>query len=321
MKVLHAPGNIAGQPFEMVKALRQRRIDATMLVFRERPFLRGADENLRLDECPTRLHRYARQVAAFARAAGRYDIFHFHAGASLLPRSLDLGLLRGLGKKVIMQFWGCELRNRVPRAVRCIGRVDRVLLGSYHQLDFAPPGAEVVPVAIDLSAWPPTFEPPLGDDGAVVIAHAPSDRQIKGTAHVLAAVEELERRGRRVRLDLVEGVPHEDARTRYARAHVVVDQLVIGWHGIFAVEAMALGKPVVLHVRREWADRAEAHLGLRLPAVPATPDTLADELDRLVADASLRAELGRRSREYVVRVHDIHHNVQRLIGIYQDLLA
>jgi hypothetical protein len=46
-----------------------------------------------------------------------------------------------------------------------------------------------------------------------------------------------------VDLDIVEGLPHEEARKRYARADIVVDQLNAGWHGVFALEAMALGKP------------------------------------------------------------------------------
>ena len=66
-----------------------------------------------------------------------------------------------------------------------------------------------------------------------------------------------------VELDIVEGVPHDEARERYARADIVVDQLNAGWHGVFALESMALGKPVVTHLKPDVVERSAA--GLRRP--------------------------------------------------------
>ena len=74
-----------------------------------------------------------------------------------------------------------------------------------------------------------------------------------------------------VELDIVEGVPHDEARERYARADIVVDQLNAGWHGVFALEAMALGKPVVAHLKPDVVERSAD--GLRRPR----PDRARDE--------------------------------------------
>ena len=76
-----------------------------------------------------------------------------------------------------------------------------------------------------------------------------------------------------VELDIVEGVPHDEARERYARADIVVDQLNAGWHGVFALEAMALGKPVV--TLPEAGRRRAERRGLRRPH----PDRAGDEGD------------------------------------------
>src|SRR5438094_453806 len=73
-----------------------------------------------------------------------------------------------------------------------------------------------------------------------LVVHAPSNRARKGTEQLVAACEGLE-----VDLEIVEGLHHDEAFARYAAADIVVDQLNAGWYGVFALEAMALGKPVL----------------------------------------------------------------------------
>jgi glycosyltransferase involved in cell wall biosynthesis len=114
-------------------------------------------------------------------------------------------------------------------------------------------------------------------------------------------------------------VPHDEARERYARADIVVDQLNAGWHGIFALEAMALGKPVVSHLKPDVVERSAEAFGLRVPIVAADADTLVDALLPLVEDAELRRTLGARGRAYVEQVHDIDRMADRLLDIYRSL--
>jgi glycosyltransferase involved in cell wall biosynthesis len=122
-----------------------------------------------------------------------------------------------------------------------------------------------------------------------------------------------------VDLDIVEGVPHEEARARYARADIVVDQLHAGWHGVFALESMALGKPVVTHLKPDVVERSAEGFGIRVPIVPATSETLVDALRPLVGDAALRREIGAASRAYVEAVHDIDRVADRLLDVYRSL--
>jgi glycosyltransferase involved in cell wall biosynthesis len=131
---------------------------------------------------------------------------------------------------------------------------------------------------------------------------------------VIAACEQLN-----VELDIVEGVPHEEARDRYRRADIVVDQLNAGWHGVFALESMALGKPVVTYLKPDVVEKSAAGYGIRLPIVSATADTLADALRPLIESPALRREVGAASRAYVEQVHDIDRIADRLIDVYRSL--
>ena len=122
------------------------------------------------------------------------------------------------------------------------------------------------------------------------MVHAPSSRTRKGTEHVVAACAALD-----VDLEIVEGLDHREAFERYRRADVIVDQLNAGWYGVFAIEAMALGKPVVTFLHDEAVRRTEEAFGLEVPIVNATKDTLVEALRPLVASADER--IARRRRE------------------------
>jgi glycosyltransferase involved in cell wall biosynthesis len=155
---------------------------------------------------------------------------------------------------------------------------------------------------------------PPSDNPRPLVVHAPSSREKKGTDDVIEACAQLP-----VELDIVEGVAHDVARERYARADIVVDQLYAGWHGVFALEAMALGKPVVSHLKPDVVERSAEAFGMRVPIVPATAETLVDALRPLVADVSARRGLGAAGRAYVERVHDIDRIADRLLDIYAGL--
>ena len=147
-----------------------------------------------------------------------------------------------------------------------------------------------------------------------VILHAPSSRGRKGTEHVIAAVESLD-----ADLLLVEGLDHREAFERYRDADIVVDQLNAGWYGVFAIECMALGKPVVAFLHDEARERTERELGVEVPLVNATKETLRERLRPLVADAAERRRIGAASRTYIERVHDLERVADRLLALYSRL--
>jgi glycosyltransferase involved in cell wall biosynthesis len=131
---------------------------------------------------------------------------------------------------------------------------------------------------------------------------------------VVAACEGLD-----ADLEIVEGLNHEEAFERYRSADIVVDQLNAGWYGIFAIECMALGKPVVTFLHDEAVRRTEEAFATRVPIVSATAETLRERVRPLVADASERRRLGAAGRAYVELVHDVERVADRLLGLYARL--
>jgi len=88
---------------------------------------------------------------------------------------------------------------------------------------------------------------------------------------------------------------------------------------VFAIEAMALGKPVVTFLHEEAVRRTEEAFGVEVPIVSAARDTLADVLRPLVESPEERRRIGAASRAYVERVHDADAVASRLVDLYAGL--
>jgi glycosyltransferase involved in cell wall biosynthesis len=311
LRVVHAPVNTAGVPWQNVQALRRKGVDAKLVVFERYKLHPEADVDLGL-EGRGLAARQLRQWHAFARLLPSTDVFHFYFGLTLVPKSLQFPLLRATRKRSVYHFMGSDIRGKSPAELAYAHRAGARIVGSYDAARWVP-DADVVPPGIDLRDFEPA--PPSDRDRPLVV-HAPSSRGRKGTQHVIAACEQLP-----VELEIVEGLHHDEARKRYRAADIVIDQLNAGWYGLFAIEAMALGKPVLTFLHDEAVRRTEEAFGLAVPIVRATKETLVEDLRPLVESAEERRRIGAASRAYVERVHDVDGVAERLLDIYARLGA
>jgi len=297
--------NTAGVPWANVQALRRRGVAATLVVFNRYQLHPEADVSL--ERRGGLVRRQATQWRALLRLLPTTDVFHFYFGLTLVPRSIQFPILRALRKRSVMHYLGSDIRGKSPAELAFGKKAGAEVVGSYDALRWAPE-AEVIPPGIDLRAIEPA---PPTDRARPLILHAPSSRTRKGTDHVIAACEGLD-----AELVLVEGMKHSEAFERYRDADIVVDQLNAGWYGLFAIECMALGKPVVSFLHEEAVARTEEALGERVPIVRATKDDLRARLEPLVASAAERRRIGAESRAYAERVHDLERVADRLLDLY-----
>ena len=308
MRVVHTPLNVAGIPWTNVQALRRAGVDARLVVVERQRLHPEADRSL--DRPSGFWGRQAVQWPEFLRLLPKTDIFHFYFGWTLVPRRLTWPILRAARRKSVLHFLGSDIRGTTPEQLAYARGADARIVGSYDALRWMP-DAQVVPPGLDLTAYP---LPPPAERERPVVLHAPSSRTRKGTEHVVAACEGLD-----VELDIVEGLRHDEARRRYERADIVVDQLNAGWYGIFALEAMALGKPVLSYLRPEAVQETERALGVEVPIVPVTKETLRARVAELAAAPEDRRRIAAASRAYVERVHDADVWARRLIDLYRSL--
>jgi glycosyltransferase involved in cell wall biosynthesis len=309
LRVVHCPVNIGGIPATNVQALRRKGVDAKLLMFRP-PKLRSDRPDIVLNTPDGLWRRQLVQARALARLLPQTDIFHFYFGLTIVPKSVQFPILKLARKKSVFHFLGSDIRGKTPEQLAYGRRADAQIVGSYDAIRWIP-DAYVVPPGIDLSHY---RRAPAPDNERVRVVHAPSDRRKKGTADVIEACERLG-----VELDIVEGIRHDEALERYARGDIVVDQLHAGWYGLFAIECMALGRPVLAFLNDDAVARTEQAFGTKVPVVSVTKETLADRLRALVDSREERLRVGAESRAYVELVHDPDRVAERLLEIYAQL--
>lgn len=178
--------------------------------------------------------------------------------------------------------------------------------------------------SIDVDLWKPARRSRSGSGSGLRILHAPNHKAIKGTRHFVEAVEQLVAEGLDVELVLLQGVPNDEIRRVMATVDIVADQLVIGWYAMFALEAMAMEKPVLCYLRDDLVRLYETERLIdpdEIPIVNCSPLTVRDTIRRLAQNRSELTDIGKRSREYVVKHHSTHamgkvfDEVNRAIGI------
>jgi glycosyltransferase involved in cell wall biosynthesis len=305
-----------------VQMLRRKGVDARLVLFEPRalrpyevdvtlhlPPLPNADGRPAWSQ-PAFWERQAKQFAALARFLPTTDVFHFYFGLTLIPKPIQFPALKAFGRKSVFHFLGSDIRRKTLDELAYAWRADARIVGSFDAKRWVP-DAHVVPVGIDLSRYEPV---PARETDRVRLVHAPTNRRAKATDAVIAACRELP-----VDLDIVENVRHDQAIERFKAGDIFVDQFNAGWHGVFAIEGMALGKPVVGYIRNGPREQTEAAFGAELPIWSATKETLAERLKPLIASVEERARLGAAGRAYVEQVHDADKVADRLLAIYERL--
>jgi len=206
-------------------------------------------------------------------------------------------------------------RRQIARMARCAQAIYAV---NPDLLDILPSSAIFVPYGhIPVREWEPYYT--QAERERLVFAHAPSNRAVKGTDLILAAFEELAREGYQFDVDLIEGVDNAEALRRYREADVVIDQLYAGWYGGVALEAMALGKPVVAYLRESDFSHLPVEMVDDLPILTASPTTITDTL-RAILEMP-RRDLVRRAREsraFAERWHDPMVISSRIVADYRQ---
>ena len=322
LKVFHGSNNVAGSAELIAQAQRSLGLDATSVCMPNKYFSEGV--NLVVSESLTGRAKLLSQFSKF-------DVFHFYFGSTLLGGLglQDINLLKKLGKQVFLYFCGCDIRDsnkvistqKISACAECwpqechpkrkemeryLGIVDGVFVSTPDLLEFVP-NAILLPQPVDLSILHQVSmtkermcDVPIQKTGVTRLVHAPSNRTIKGTRHLISSVEELKVRGIAVELVLVENKSHSEALQIFSAADIAVDQLLIGSYGQFAVEMMALGIPVVCNIREDLRSFYPSNL----PMVSADPQNLTFILDELIKNRDSWSELGKIGQRYASDVHD-----------------
>jgi glycosyltransferase involved in cell wall biosynthesis len=342
LKVFHGLVNYGTQAGLFAKELRNQGIQAISVTYPDK-FKRQTDIELLFGgNMPQKIFKHSWNWIRRFYWFFKYNTFHFYYGTTLFPRQLDLPLFKLLGKKVIMEYLGYDVqlyqksiekyeltnvkfyysheesikadKKKIKRLKWETKYLDKQLVCAPYISEFVPK-SEVLPLAIDLTEY--EFKSRAVPADGFIILHAPTHRGNKGTEYILSAISELKESGYNIKLNLIENISHKELKTKYLEADIFIDQIVGGWYGTAAIEAMALGIPTVCFIRASYFEYI--NYGNEIPIVNADPRTLTNVLKNLIDNKELLSKIGARSSEFVKKYHSIEIITERLIKIYEGL--
>lgn len=285
--------------------------------------------------------RYYRDILDHFRWA---DVIHWQYSHRLWPgkgilKNLDFLMIQLLRKPFVVQFHGTEFRDNnfwMQFSPWWHESADEKTMAKYNKLaektqnDFGKAGAHfalsygiftsvkkkylknssILDRSVDVTSIPPRESYEIRDK--VVITHAPSNPQKKGTEHVKRIMEEI-MEIRDVEFRLIVDMTRDEVFEALRGADIAIDQIISGNYGIFSVEAMASGAAVVSDI----ADCLMQSYPEGMPVVSANPDTLKEVLLELIDNPEKRIEIARRGREYAYRVHSIEETTPEVLRVYR----
>lgn len=262
------------------------------------------------------------------------DVFHFHFGTSLTLDCWDLHILKDLNKKIIMHHWGSDVRmvsiakkinpyvqvkdideEKVKRKLEFLSNyVDYCVVADQELYTYVKNfynNIILIPQAIEIDNYK-NSNLDYNKNNNFLIVHAPTHRENKGTSFILAAIENL-----KLKYDfefkLVENVSHEDAKKIYEKADLIIDQILSAGHGLFALECMAMGKPVICSI----SDFMKDYYPKDIPIISASKDEIESKLEFILNNRDILTSLGTKGKEYVSKYHDHVIVSKRLLELYK----
>jgi len=332
LRILHAPLNIGGMAGTLAAAQRRLGHHAVSYSVARHDF--GFAEDL-VEPRPNSRSGLTKLVRRFADS---FDVFHFYFGESISGTSLaDVPMLAKMKKKIFFWFCGCEVRdektsllayeysacldcfpklclNRERSTAVALAYATALFVATPDLLEFVP-GSILLPQVVDFDLVESVRIPRVTHDWSrpFRIVHAPSDRAIKGTRYIEAAVEALRHDGIEVELELLERLNHAEVLRRAQTADLAIDQVLAGSYGIFAAEMMALGIPVVAYIRSDLKSCYPAPP----PVLNANPANLVDVLRAAMLEPDQRAKLARDGFDYARQVHHPDVIAKRTLAYYR----
>lgn len=230
-----------------------------------------------------------------------FDLYQLEGGLEFYRDGRLVRELQRHGKQIICLYTGSDLRTRgiIPPIDDCANL--RLTL-EFDHLDLYP--------ALTHIFFPFEFEryhlrPPAHSEH-IVIGHAPTNRQAKGSDLILTVLQSLATEFK-IQIELIEGLPHAEAIHRKARCDIFIDNLGDLGYGVNAIEALALGvctcSSLMPHFNESYPDH-----GL----VEITAQNLAEKLRWLCRDPEARARLGQKGRAWAQANHGAEQVVKRI---------
>jgi glycosyltransferase involved in cell wall biosynthesis len=261
--------------------------------------------------------REKKNQVAFLKALDEYglngfDIVHFDGGIDFFSDSRMAKKWKSEGKKIINCYFGDDLRTR--GIVKEMDELSDLNLTFEYDHTLRHPNINFLFFPFDNSVIKYINDEDYNSGNVLKIVHAPTDRIIKGTPEILAAIEKV-KKSRKIDFLLLENLPREKVIEEKAKCHIAIDQ--IGnrggtGYGINSLETLSMGIPTITDMNCGFDTWLPEN-----PFIAANANNLADKLIELIDNKNYRQKKRSESRAWVRKYHSYDSVFNKMLEFYK----
>lgn len=358
MKILHLPTTTGGNSIGLARAERKLGFHSDVLITDKNPLKYHADLIVKNNlfhnyKYINRFFLEIQKLIKFFQVRNKYDVYHFNFGSSLLsyphPKLYLLDLpYYNKNAKIVVTYNGCDARQKYATLKRtkyaacanekCYGGVcnnikvehsraakikifdkysDHIYSVNPDLLYFLPERSNFIPYTV--ANWDQIKPVNYKINNKIKIVHSPTNRECKGSEHIINAIKILNKKySSKIDFILVENMPYEQALKIYEQADLVIDQLLIGYYGAFAVEVMKMGKPLMVYINENDLKFIPEQMKKDCldTIFNVTAFNIIDKLSYIVENPELLYSHSEKSLQYVENWHNPMSTAEKITSDY-----
>ena len=327
-------------PYHTVKCLQKLGLKADYLAIGASPTWDKCD--FQLLPSPRPYVQALQEFFLFWRVVAKYEIIHSHFAIMLSGSGWELPLLQRMGRKIVIHYRGCEIRDRAKNMVLypemnicqqcdynatvCQENKPRVTLAQQYGDAFlvtTPDMRDFVPAAEHVQFFAPDVDVLESATSCAQrlrretckIVHVTNHPGIEGTAQIQSAIQRLKDQGYKIHFVFLSGVTHERVLQEYRDADLAIGKMKMGYYANAQIESMVLGVPTITYVRPEFITDELRNSGFIFSHINDLEQTLVYYLSHPEALEQKR----KIARSSILRLHDNERIGKAFIALYSRL--
>lgn len=299
----------------------------------------------------SRLTSLLKRIRHFLKLLPCYDIWHFNFLECFFFYPINLIILKLFGKKIVLTFRGAEARDRIdflPKDIflkkeiiqwpsfyqkqiqrkswwqRCKQQIrikifvffaDQVVLTGPFLASAVPRYDKIIPYAREIE-FLKKFKK---TQKKLKILHVPSQPLVKGTEIIKKTFRKLQKKYPKFEFKILASIPRQVLLQEMAEADIVIDQLLIGWYGGQAVEAMAMGKIVMAYLHPPYLELVP--FGREIPIWNTNAWTFEEDLTTLLeVFPAIQKQWAKKAVTFAQKYHCSAKIAQEYLEVYRRCL-
>ncbi|MBM2820454.1 MAG: hypothetical protein HW405_214 [Candidatus Berkelbacteria bacterium] len=291
------------------------------------------------------------KIIYFFKILPRYDIWHLNFMEGFFFYPLNLLILKIFDKKIVLTFRGAEVRTNIDFMPETIsGKIPQRDLPEYYRniyenkdvwknflkklrmrifIKFAD---KVVLTGPFLASQVTRFDkiiPYARDIGElkkyshnqhkkITILHVPTEPIVKGTPEIRKIFQKLQKKYKNINFKILERMPRDKLLLELSKADIVIDQIIVGWYGGQAVEALAMGKIVLAYLHPPYF--ALVSYGKEIPIINSSFWTLENDLESTIINFEhIKEQYRHQGIKFAKKYHDNHLIAREYLNVYKSV--